>query len=260
MDIEKMKRELAAIREGNNTNSSSNSDGLNYFKMDPNNKYQVRVLEPEEGPTIREYHWHWNVAGNKVLCNKRSFNEDCPVCELASAMWREFDDGGRTDASLGEAAKNLFAKNRFYTNVVDRDDEEAGPKIFSFGKRVAEMMYESFLDPDYDGKFLDPENGFDFKINYTREDLNNPMTSKTLIKASPKSSPLAEDSEVAQNFIRDAYNLDEIYTPANPEDVMAILDKYEAPIDTNNVGTAKYGADEGSSDVMSAINRLENSN
>lgn len=262
MDIEKMKRELAAIREGNG-GSSSNDDGINYFKMEPGNRYQVRVLEAEAGPVIKEWHWHFGVAGrNHIICNKRNFNDECPVCELASAMWREYDDGGRTDESLGNAAKKLFAKNRFYANVLERGDEDAGPKVYSFGKRVAESMYESFLDPDYDAKFLDPESGYDFKIKYDREDPNDMRTSKTIVKASPKPSPLAESVDEGQSIVEAAHNLDELFTPAKVEDTLAILDKYEAPIDTEDLGSAKYGDDdkEGSSDVMSAINRLENTN
>ena len=260
MDLEQMRKELEALRSGGNTKSSSKTDGIKYFRMQPGNNYRVRFVEASDGPPIKQWHWHYGVNNNNFVCNKRNFGEDCPVCDLASSIWQEYvatQEAGSPDESLKAAAKKLFARDRFYANVLVRGEESEGVQVFSFGKQAAEMIYECFLNPDYEGKFLDAREGYDFTIKYTRDDPNDVRTSKTLIMPTVKASPIADSNSSIEDIVASAHNLDNLYSATDRDDMLAALDSVGTP-DIDSVGTAKYGSNSSTgSSVMDAIRNLE---
>ena len=255
MDLEQMRKELEALRNGGSRrDQKSSSEGdVRYWRPTPG-EHQIRFINLQDtnpnvthGP-IKEWHWHYRVGadgsdrGKTFLCNKRSFNEECPICELASSMWQaqeEFEKEGTPRPDLRQAAINMFAKNRYYANVLVRGEEEKGVQVYSFGKRVAQAAYEVFLDQDYNGKFLDVNDGFDFKIKYELEDPTDKRSAKTIIRPSAKPSPLADTAEEIEDIMSTAYDLDEIYTPSELTDIIAALDKYQSD-DFEDLGVEKY--------------------
>ena len=62
----------------------------------------------------------------------------CPVCEFVQTLYRS---GGK--AAKGMADK-LRVRKRYWMNVIDRDDEEAGPKILTAGVTIfGPITYET---------------------------------------------------------------------------------------------------------------------
>ena len=81
------------------------------------------------------------------------------MCNFANKLW---NDG--TEESKKQA-KDLFAKQRFFSPVLVRGQESEGVKVWGFGKMAYEKLLTIVLDPDY-GDITDPDDGNDLKIMY----------------------------------------------------------------------------------------------
>ena len=62
-------------------------------------------------------------------------------------------------------AKDFFAKQRFFSPVLVRGEEDQGVRVWGYGKMAYEKLLTIVLDPDY-GDITDPENGNDLKLMY----------------------------------------------------------------------------------------------
>jgi hypothetical protein len=63
-----------------------------------------------------------------VLCPKRNFGDNCPVCDFASQLWREGVDNN--DDHSKKMAKSLFVRQRFFSPVMVRGQEDAGVRVW----------------------------------------------------------------------------------------------------------------------------------
>ncbi len=92
-------------------------------------------------------------------CPRLMDKKQCMVCRKADKLKTT---GNPADY---DKAKSLFPRRRIYANVIDRRDEETGPKVFAFGKKVWEQLKVLRSDEDVGGDFTHPEEGFDVIIN-----------------------------------------------------------------------------------------------
>ena len=122
----------------------------------------VRIIPTEDGDPFKEFHFHYNV-GNRggILCPKKNHGEDCPICDFASKLWREGVDND--DFVSKKLAKSLFARQRFFSPVVVRGEEEVGARMWGYGKTAYELLLGYILDPDY-GDITDIESGTDITL------------------------------------------------------------------------------------------------
>jgi hypothetical protein len=85
--------------------------------------------------------------------------QECPVCKLSGSLGRT---GSKADA---DRASNLWPRKRFYANIIDREDEEAGPKILPFGPMTFDQLIELRENKALNiGDYMDPESGTDIII------------------------------------------------------------------------------------------------
>ena len=85
--------------------------------------------------------------------------EDCPVCNFATKL---FNEGSQESV---QQAKNLFARQRFFSPVLVRGQEVEGVKVWGYGKTVYETLLSLVLNPDY-GDITDPQEGTDLVLSY----------------------------------------------------------------------------------------------
>ena len=124
----------------------------------------VRVLPPLEGqatPFVMTFQHFIELPGmaQKVVfnCPRRMANQPCPAC-------RKADDLRATGNPLDyDLAKQFTSRPRVYVAVIDRDDEDAGPKILAVGKTIYEDLIDLRNDPD-GGDYTNPANGYDVVI------------------------------------------------------------------------------------------------
>ena len=192
------------------------------------------------------------------MCPKRNFGEKCPICDYASSLWQEGTDEGK------KMAKDLFARQRFFSNVVVRGKESEGPKPYGYGKELYKKLIKVVIDPDY-GDITDIDNGRDVKLMYEKGGGASFPSSDITVK--PVTKPLAKTKKEIKEILDKVRPVDSFFERKTPPEVALILEHFLAdPFD--NDGQKKYGNNSSNStkesssstvikDVDAAIDELE---
>lgn len=142
---------------------AASGSGANYLTLKEGDNV-VRFLPPPVGsksPFLVTYeHYIKPVTGDAVsfACPRMMAKQPCPVCEKSKAL------GSRNNKVDKEAARELQPRRRVFANVIDRTDQEAGPKILGFGKMIQEALVSIRQNKAKGGDFTHPLEGFDIII------------------------------------------------------------------------------------------------
>tara|TARA_R100000315_G_C5234796_1_gene146220 strand:+ start:1923 stop:2702 length:780 start_codon:yes stop_codon:yes gene_type:complete len=235
---ELMKRKWAALRgqlKGGDENSV-------WFKPTEGTT-DIRIVPAEDGDPLKEKHFHWIGQGQSkkgILCPKRNFGEDCPICEFASSMWREGVDNN--DQESKNLAKSLFVRTRYFSPVVVRGREEEGVKVYGYGKQAYELLLGYFLDTEY-GDIADVDEGTDIALTYTKPTKKGEFP-RTSLKMRRKTSPLLEDGDAVSSLLDRMPNIDALHERLSPKQVKAIMDEEffgDGSAEELSSETVKYG-------------------
>lgn len=127
---------------------------------------------------------HYNVGPDNgaYLCLNKMTNEACPVCEA------------RRDAVDGDEADKLKPSYRVLAWAVDRDNEKAGPQVWSLPVTLFKDIMARSIDKKTNTPILidDPEEGYDIIFNRAGTDLR---TKYTAVEVSREPSPLHDDQK-----------------------------------------------------------------
>ena len=180
---------LEAMRAKLNASKNGNKPAKNNTKWRPKEGDQtIRILPTQDGDPFKEMWFHYNLEKGGFLCPKRNYGEECPVCDFASQLWREGVDNN--DEHSKKTAKSLFVRQRFFSPVMVRGEEDAGVRIWGYGKTAYENLLSLVLNPEY-GDITDTEAGTDLTLTYGKP----PGASFPQTKLVPRrrSSELCED-------------------------------------------------------------------
>lgn len=177
---------------------------------------EIRFLPSEDKDPFKEFWFHYNLK-TTVMCPKRNFNEECPVCEYATSLWKEGTDESK------KMAKELFSRQRFFANVIVRGKEEEGPKPYGFGKELFKKLLSTVLDPDY-GDITDADKGRDVKLTYEKADLKKFPTSDITIK--PVTKPILGTKKEVKDILDKIQPLDSFMDRKTPAEVKEILERF----------------------------------
>lgn len=251
IDMELMRRKLASLRgEGVKTENSV------WFKPDEGDT-DIRIVPTKDGDPLKEMFFHYNVGDHKggVLCPKRNFGDDCPICEFASKLWREGVD--HNDEESKKLAKSLFVRTRYFSPVVVRGREDEGIKVYGYGKQAYELLLGYILDPEY-GDITDTKEGTDITLTYTKP--NKPGAyPQTSLKMRRNTSTLLSDAEAIPALLDRMPDFDGLFERLSTQQVDAILDEQlsgDKSAEGRSSETAKYGPANGKSSVDRAFDEL----
>ena len=248
INMELMKEKLATLRgEGNREKSV-------WFKPDEGDQ-DIRIVPTSDGDPLKEVHFHYNVGDHRggIVCPKRNFGENCPICEFASSLWREGVD--KNDEETKKLAKSLFVRARYFSPVLLRGREDEGIKVYGYGKRAYENLLGYILDPDY-GDITDPMEGTDISLTYTKPTQPGAYP-QTNLKMRRNTSSLLESTEAIPALLDSLPDIDALFERHTPQQIDAILDEQLAgngSAESRSKETTKYS--NGTSDVDRAFNDL----
>ena len=251
IDMELMRRKLATLRGANPDQRTSV-----FFKPDEGDT-DIRIVPTNDGDPLKEMHFHYNVGDHKggILCPKRNFGEQCPICEFASTLWKE--GVATNDEESKKLAKSLFVRQRYFSPVLVRGREDEGIKVYGYGKKAYELLLGYILDPEY-GDITDSEVGTDMTLTYTKPTKPGAYP-QTNLKMRRNTSTLLPDTEAIPALLDRMPDLNTLFERQSPEQVDAILDA-QLSTDTSAEGRsserAKYGPSNGTSEVDRAFNEL----
>ena len=195
--------------------------GRNQFWRPEDGENNVRIVSTPDGDPFKERHFHYNLGTSGFLCPKRNFGDDCPVCNFANQLWNEGTEESK------KQAKDLFAKQRFFSPVLVRGEEDQGIRVWGYGKMAYEKLLTIVLDPDY-GDITDPENGNDLKLMYGK--LPGASFPRTDIRPRPRKTVLCDDAvggdDRCAELLETIPDFDSLFERKTTEEAQSILDQF----------------------------------
>jgi len=158
-------------------------------------------------------------------------------------LWQEGTDESK------KMGKSLFVRQRFFSPVVVRGEEDAGVRIWGYGKTIYEALLGYVLNPDY-GDITEVQTGVDFTLTYTLPKTKGAFPQTNLVPKR-KSSVLAPKGEI-KALLESVPDIDSLFTKKSTSEVQAILESYLDP----SGGTMESATPNTPSGVDEAIREL----
>ena len=152
LDLKKMREKFTVLKNGG-------SNFKNLWWKPQNGENTIRIVPTSDGDPFKEAYLHYSVTKGGVLCPKKNFGEECSICEYVSELY-----DSKEEESIA-AARNLVAKRRFFSPVLDRKEEHGSVRWWGYGKKVYEKLLNLVLNPEY-GDITDDKTGTDLDISY----------------------------------------------------------------------------------------------
>lgn len=246
IDFAKMKNKLNALQ------NKGGDSKQNIFWKPQDGDQTVRIVPTADGDPFKQFYFHYNVGKNPgFICPKKQHGKDCPVCNFA---WQTYSEAKSTgDQETMKFCKSLFPKERFFSPVVVRGEEDRGVRLWGYGKMAYSELIQLVLNPDY-GDITDVDSGTDLVINYGKPaGASFPVT-----KIHPRRRPsgLAETNEGTQNFMNAMPGFEENFNQKSAEEIETMLSDFlEGESSSQESETTKYNNTE-ASDVDAAFKEL----
>ena len=229
IDLAKMKAKREALENRGN--------GKSAFWRPEDGEQTIRLLPTADGDPFKEFWFHYNLGKNPgFLSPKKNFGEDDPLNDFIRQLYKE-----GSDESV-KMAKNLNARQRFFSPVIVRGEEDQGVRLWGYGKTAYKELLNLVLNPEY-GDITDVEDGTDLVINYGKP--AGAQFPQTTITPRRKNSPLMETEEQRSKFLSDIPDFDEVFESARktPDEVQNMLDEFllnEEDAEDVSTETTKY--------------------
>ena len=216
---EDRKSRLALIRQ--RLSQANLAGGSAFWKPKPGDN-PIRIL-PGVGNMDAFHCWvqvgeHYLSRTNVHLCPQYTLAMKCPICEVAAELYA---DG--LDESKKIASRIRYTK-RFYMNIIDRNNEAAGPQVYAAAKTVFDYVAVLVTDPQYnnfedeDGILVfDPDAGRDVTVKRVGTGMNDTNYSAMV---AARDTPLHADPDVIDQWLDQALDLTPVELSEDPaEDV-----------------------------------------
>lgn len=136
--------------------------GTHFIPKEGRNVVRVIPALSEGGFFFEEARSHYHGKTNYLCPNVATEGKlECPCCEANELLYQ---DGNK------DAASDFRGSPKFYMNIINRDAEDDGPKIYACPKTVFSAICAVIHDPDY-GDVTDEEDGTDIVITRTGKGL-----------------------------------------------------------------------------------------
>ena len=229
IDLAKMRAKREALENRGN--------GKSAFWRPEDGEQTIRLLPTSDGDPFKEFWFHYNLGKNPgFLSPKKNFGEDDPLNDFIRTLYNE-----GTDESI-KMAKSLNARQRFFTPVIVRGQEEEGVKLWGYGKTAYKELLNLVLNPEY-GDITDVDEGTDLVINYGKP--AGAQFPQTTITPRRRSSPLSDSSDTTAGLLDSIPDFDEVFESARktPSEIQQMLDEFllgEEDAESVSTETNKY--------------------
>lgn len=240
IDISKMRNKL-------NTLKGKGGQLAKFWKPQAGTQ-TVRILPTEDGDPFKSFFFHYGLNNESVLCPKHNFGEECAVCDFVAKLYNDGDEESR------EMAKKLVRKQRFFSSVLVRGEENEGARVWGYSKTVYQTLLETVLNPDY-GDITDPESGVDIDLRY--EKTAGKLYPETMLAFKRNSSPMCSglSDDECQNILDSVPDFDKLHKRRTSEEVQGLLEDFLSGDGEEKEETEKYGATQTNSvdDVLNSL-------
>ena len=244
IDLAKMKAKRDALE---------NRGGKSAFWRPEDGEQVIRLLPTSDGDPFKEYWFHYNLGKNPgFLSPKKNFGEDDPLNDFVRQLYKE-----GSDESI-KMAKNLSARQRFFSPVMVRGQESEGVRLWGYGKTAYKELLNLVLNPEY-GDITDVGEGTDLVVNYGKPP--GAQFPQTTIVPRRKSSPLSESNDKSAGMLDSIPDFSEVFESAKktPSEIQQMLDEFllgEEDAEEVSSETTKYQSNSTESAVDKAFEEL----
>ena len=251
IDLKKIRERQQALQNRGTTGGSSN------FWRPQDGEQTIRIVPTEDGDPFKDYWFHYNVGNNSgFLCPNKNYGDRCPVCEFATKLYRE----GTPDSI--KMAKTLFARQRCFSPVLVRGEEESGVRVWGYGKMAYESLLTLVLNPDY-GDITDAEAGTDLVLVYGKPP--GATFPQTKLQPRRRASPLCDDAvggdDRCAELLDNIPDFDSLFERKTTAQVEQYLDEYlsdDEGAEEESTETTKYTTSKGTSDTATTVDAAFN--
>ncbi len=199
----------------------------------------VRILPPKDPEDLffseTKIHRVKDEEGNNRNFHCRKVhNEECPLCDAYFELWKKHnslfkdkEEAKKGTSEFKKAARSLRPGQRFYMNVVDRNDDNK-VKILSVGIKVMDKILAD-MTGDF-GDITDLKDGKDFKVIKEAQGKEWPSYDKSGTR--PVSEPAGTPQEIAA-FLEQIHDIKSLVKVESMEDARKIANLYvpsEVPV------------------------------
>ena len=242
IDFDKMKTKLDKLQ-------NKGSQDSNFWRPE-DGEQTIRIVPTSDGDPFKDFWFHYNVGKNPgFLSPKRNFGEADPLDSFVREL---FDEGTEDSVKM---AKNLMARQRFFSPVIVRGEEDKGVRIWGYGKMAYEKLLSLVLNPEY-GDSTDSDEGTDLVIHYGKP--AGASFPQTKITPRRKNSALCDEPERCKEMLENIPDFNTLFERKTPEEVGHMLDEFlagEESAEERSKETTKYGDDK-KTDVDAAFEEL----
>ncbi len=243
IDFAKMKAKRDALENRGN--------GKSVFWRPEDGEQTIRLLPTADGDPFKQYWFHYNLGKNAgFLSPKKNFGEDDPLDDFIRQLYK---DG--SDESV-KMAKNLSARQRFFSPVLVRGEEGEGVRLWGYGKMAYKELLNLVLNPEY-GDITDVNEGTDLVINYGKP--AGAQFPQTTITPRRRPSKLVDSEEEISTLLDSIPDFNDVFERKTPEQVQAMLDEFllgEEDAEDASVESARYTGNSEKSSVDQAFEDL----
>lgn len=188
-------------------------------------EYRVRGIpwkSTPDGMPFIERRFYYLGDAPRILAPSQ-FGKPDPVNDLIRKL---YSSGSQDDRAL---AKKLQPKMVAYMSIIVRGQEDKGPLVWGFNKFIYQRLLSFFTEEDV-GDFLDPNDGFDLKVNITPspKKFNGRTVMDTVVDAARKSTKLSENAEQAKKWLDGVPNIDDMYQQKTAAEIEQVLNTWLA--------------------------------
>ena len=239
MDINQLQARLEKLTAPKGQKFEKIDRSLTFFKPGVG-KHLIRFVpykENKENPFV-ELYFHYGI-GPKVMLSPISYGEKDPIVEFDNTLKKS------KDPEDWKLAKKLQPKMRTFALVIDRKEEEKGPRWFDFGKTVYQSLLALAADEEV-GDFTDILQGRDIKVDVTVGANYN----ETAIMPAMKLTPLSNDNELVEKWLNEQPELESNYKKYSFDEIKEFLTKWLNPETEDETSTTNKVETESTKDIF----------
>lgn len=222
INLDKMKAKLNELE-------NKGGSGLNFYKPSEGQQDMIRLLPSADGDPFVQKWMHYNVGKESFECPQKMYGEDCPVCGFVSKLWEEFNE--TQDDETRKAANNLKAKPRYYSLIMNRE-EEGKVMVWSYSKTVCQELVNIVLNPDY-GDITDPLTGNDLRISSSKK--AGALFSTVDMQPRPVKTPLMSSKKEIDELLSNAPDVNAITSRKTFDEIKEALQTYFNQLDVGEL-------------------------
>jgi hypothetical protein len=193
----------------------------NRFWRIPDGKSKVRLLPRLEArvPWKTVYSHRYNQSGEKLFstCMLTFGKKGCPICKKSWSMW-ESEDKNVKDLGYQVRKTPRYFFNGYIVEDNDKPENVGTIKIISVGKKLFDLILESYNSDDLGKSIFDAINGFDFEINRKKSGDNPNFPDYSSSRFVFKKGPVVKSWDAIKDKL---INIDELVKEETPDELMA---------------------------------------